>query len=260
MPPGPLPLLALLLPLAVHAGAARGEAVGLLGGATLFAPARPLAATPARALIGTRPTEGVRRGASLFAGREGGSLFAPLAPRIEAARLEAPAQPAGLALSGSRVERLRQIIGHAESRRHGYDAVQYGARIKPAKRPTEMTIGEIYAWIDATPRQPHAIGKFQFIPPTLRRLVRRVGLSETTLFSPPVQDRLADELLLEAGLRAATAGEIGRHSFMENLAKIWAGLPTSNGKSYYHGYAGNKASMTWAEYDREMAQLFPGRG
>jgi hypothetical protein len=36
------------------------------------------------------------------------------------------------------------MIGRAESPRAGYDAAQHGARIKPRKRPTDMTIGEIY--------------------------------------------------------------------------------------------------------------------
>ena len=39
---------------------------------------------------------------------------------------------------------LRHVIGRAESPRAGYDDVQHGARIKPRKRPTDMTIGEIY--------------------------------------------------------------------------------------------------------------------
>ncbi len=30
----------------------------------------------------------------------------------------------------------------------------------PGRRPTEMTLGEVYAWIDASPGQPHAIGRF----------------------------------------------------------------------------------------------------
>lgn len=51
---------------------------------------------------------------------------------------------------------------------------------------------------------------------------------------------------------------MSRHDFMNNLAKIWAGLPTSSGKSYYHGLAGNKAVLSWAKFDKEMAQLFPG--
>jgi hypothetical protein len=44
---------------------------------------------------------------------------------------------------------------------------------------------------------------------------------------------------------------------MNNMAKIWAGLPTSNGKSHYDGYAGNKAMVTWARFDAVMARISP---
>jgi len=73
-----------------------------------------------------------------------------------------------------------------------------------------------------------------------------------------VQDQLAEILLKDAGLATFQAGSITRHTFMNNLAKIWAGLPTSTGKSYYHGYAGNHATMTWARYDAEMSRIYPG--
>lgn len=47
-----------------------------------------------------------------------------------------------------------------------------------------------------------------------------------------------------------------RRAFMNNLAKIWAGLPNDTGKSHYAGYAGNKASISWASFDAQMAQVF----
>ena len=187
---------------------------------------------------------------SLFIGQDGQSFFAPFPDRVRVTQ-------GGISIHQSAgVVGLRHIIGQAESRRDGYDAVQHGARIRPDKRPTQMTIGEIYAWIDATPGQPHAIGRFQFIPTTLRRVVAEVGFSRETIFSPRVQDQLADVLLAEAGIHRFDNGLIGRHQFMNNLAKIWAGLPTSNGKSHYDGYAGNKASMTWADFDSQMQQAF----
>jgi muramidase (phage lysozyme) len=201
---------------------------------------------------------------SLFVGQGGLSLFAPLADRQPALgpALGAALGPrlSGLNLSGkeSNVERIRHLIALAEAGSKGYDAVQYGAKIRPSKPPTAMTIAEIYDWIDATPGQPHAIGRYQFIPKTLRALVKRLAVDPKTQFSPAVQDLLADSLLADAGLHALHEGEIGRHKFMKNLAKIWAGLPTSTGLSYYHGHAGNKATMTWAFFEAEMAKIFPG--
>jgi hypothetical protein len=183
---------------------------------------------------------------SLFAGRREGGLFAPIAPR-GGPRFTGPVT--GIAAH------LRDVIAAAEAGPAGYDAVQHGARIRPPKAPTRMTLAEIFRWIADTPGQPHAIGRYQFIPDTLRMLVRRANLPRGTRFSPQVQDRLADLLLSDAGLDELQAGTISRTRFMNNLARIWAGLPNSSGRSHYHGYAGNKATMSWARFDREVSQV-----
>lgn len=195
-------------------------------------------------------TRGTRIG-SLFAGQQSGSLFAPMPVRISATALS-------LAARGMPVDRLRHLISQAESRLHGYDAVQHGARVRPQKPPTQMTLAEIYAWIDATPGQPHAIGRYQFVPPTLRQVAARAGALESDVFSTELQDRLADELLADAGFAGFQSGQIERHDFMNNLARIWAGLPNDTGLSHYDGYAGNKAAITWAEFDAAMIQIFNG--
>ena len=185
---------------------------------------------------------------SLFAGRRKGGLFAPIAPR-GGPRFAGP-------ISGIAAH-LRDVIATAEAGPAGYDAVQHGARIRPPRAPTRMTLADIFQWIADTPGQPHAIGRYQFIPDTLRMLVGRANLPRSTRFSPQVQDRLADLLLLDAGLGELQAGTISRTRFMNNLAQIWAGLPTSSGRSHYHGYAGNKATMSWARFDREVSRVLP---
>lgn len=191
---------------------------------------------------------------SLFRGRAEGSFFAPRA----AAPVTGASTPAPVPLGGSQVARLRHLIASAEAGRDGYDAVQHGARVPTPTVPTAMTLAEIYAWIAATPGQPHAIGRYQMIPTTLKRLVRHAGVGLDARFTPALQDRLADQLLAEAGYGAFTGGEMGRRAFMNNLAKIWAGLPNSSGRSHYHGYAGNRATMSWAHFDAEMARIFTG--
>ncbi|SFB00495.1 hypothetical protein SAMN05421688_2292 [Poseidonocella pacifica] len=178
-------------------------------------------------------------GSSLFVGRAGASIFQPMKR------------------SSPHVERLRTLIASVEAGKAGYDAVQLAARIKPPRRPSDLTIAEIYDWIRATPGQHHAIGRYQLIPKTLRRLVKTLGVDPKERFSPKVQDRFADQLLREAGFTAFQAGELDRDSFMDNLAKIWAGLPTASGGSYYEGYAGNSAGMTRAHFSRQMADIFP---
>lgn len=210
-------------------------------------------ATGAAILSAPSDDDVVTQSASLFIGIDGTSFFRPYPVRRRAS-------DGGVILSasGSQVARLRTLISYAESRAEGYDAVQYGARIKPGKRPTQMTLGEIFAWIDATPGQPHAIGRYQFIPATLARVVRQLDVPAHAVFSPQLQDRLSDVLLSEAGFNAFRKGELTRVGFMNNLARIWAGLPNSTGFSHYHGHAGNKAAISWAAFDREMARIFGG--
>jgi len=236
-----------------------GAICGLFTATTLYAGAITLldvGSKPRSALIPViAPAPEVRTTplapSSLFIGRTGSSLFS------EIEKVEPVKATAGVSGMSSRaVLVIRDIIQQAESSRAGYDAVQHGAKIAPPRLPTQMTVAEIYVWIDATPNQPHAIGRYQFIPSTLRRVMRTVGASPDQRFSPELQDRLADVLLAEAGYHEAKRGEVSRRAFMNNLAKIWAGLPNDTGRSHYDGYAGNKASMTWARFDAQMAQVF----
>ncbi|WP_136441173.1 hypothetical protein [Pacificoceanicola onchidii] len=225
----------------------RAEPIGVFlhggGGRPLVALAEPAKSGPATA--------------SLFTGQSGGSFFAPLPPRPRPEPARAVGPIAAPTVGGTPIQRLRHLIAQAEAGAKGYDAVVWAAKIKPPKRPTAMTVQEIYTWIKATPGQHHAIGRYQFIPATLRRLVKKLGVDPSERFSPQLQDRLADQLLAEAGLSGMMAGRISRRDFMNNIAKIWAGLPNSTGKSHYAGYAGNKATMSWARFEREMKAIFP---
>lgn len=206
-------------------------------------------------LFSSKPIKASVSPSSVFIGRDEGGMFADL-PAHEPVFKEAITGD----IPRSDLQLIRAIIQEAESRHHGYDAVQYGARIKPRKKPTRMTLNEIFAWIDATPGQPHAIGRYQFVPDTLRRVVAKTGVSKSQRFGPKVQDQLADVLLAEAGIHQFQKGAMSRTAFMNNLAKIWAGLPNSSGKSHYDGYAGNKASMSWARFDALIKQIEPRRG
>ncbi|WP_420003712.1 hypothetical protein [Arenibacterium sp. LLYu02] len=205
------------------------------------------ASVPAAADIGLNDDESGRGAvsmnpgaASLFRGRASGSLFAP--PPV----------------ASMDVAQIMTVIAIAEAGRANYDAVQHGARIKPPLPPTNLTLAEIYDWIAETPGQPHAIGRYQFIPATLKRLVANQEVPLHKTFSPALQDQLAHQLIEEAGLSDFKSGRMAQEDFMNNLAKIWAGLPTSNGTSYYHNYAGNKATMSWDQYKARMDQIFAG--
>ena len=160
---------------------------------------------------------------------------------------------------GPQMDRLLTLISQAESPVHGYDSVHHGATIRPPKRPSQMTIAEIVAWVRATPGQPHAFGRNQIIPATFNRVVRALGLSGGTLYDRRTQDMMGRYLVEEAGYSDFINGRITRDRFMDQLAKVWAGLPLANGRSHYHGYAGNRATITRAEYSSAMAAIFPVR-
>jgi len=175
-----------------------------------------------------------------------GDALAPAVP----ARLPMPAAPAtpepprptgGLA-------GLLDLIAIAEADARGYDTVHQRADRPPPAPPSRLTLGEVLDWVAATPGQPHAIGRYQFIPSTLADLMRREALGRETRFDAATQDRLALRLMRDAGLDEFLAGRLAPEAFMDELAYVWAGLPLASGLSAYHGYAGNRATISRAAY------------
>ncbi|WP_216654676.1 hypothetical protein [Pseudogemmobacter hezensis] len=162
-----------------------------------------------------------------------------------------------LPLAGGDLEKLRALIQHAESRVAGYDAWHESASIPPPKAPSRMTLAEIRAWIAATPGQQHAIGRYQIIPATLERLIRRTGLPAETVFDATIQDALANVLILDAGYSALKDGSLSLDAYMDNLARVWAGFPLESGLSAYHGIAGNRATVSRAFFAEQAALIFP---
>ena len=150
---------------------------------------------------------------------------------------------------------ILDIIAFAEAGAKGYDAVHFGATRRPPGRPTQLTVGQIQTWARATRGQPHAIGRYQFIPKTFDRLIKMTNTPRSARFSPALQDKLAPVLLVQAGHNKFTSGQISLTRYMDNLAKVWAGLPLKNGRSYYHKYAGNRATITRKFYVREMKRI-----
>lgn len=160
---------------------------------------------------------------------------------------------------GAQMDRLLSLISAAESPRLGYDSVVLSARIRPSKPPSQMTLDEITAWVRATPGQHHAIGRYQIIPATFQRVQRALGLSGSTIYNRRTQDMMGRYLVAEAGYSDFLAGRISRGQFMDQLAKVWAGFPLANGRSAYHYIAGNRATISRANFEAQMAAIFPVR-
>jgi LysM repeat protein len=116
-------------------------------------------------------------------------------------------------------------------------------------KPLEQsTISEIMA---AQADGLFAVGRYQFIPSTLAIAVKEAGISEDTVFTPAVQDRLGLQLLLGSKRPALSAYLKGDSedikAAMLDFAKEWASVPDPDtNKSYYEG-TGNKAKHTVEE-------------
>jgi muramidase (phage lysozyme) len=164
--------------------------------------------------------------------------------------------PSGPAGPGPQLDLLLSLIASAEAGPAGYDAIHYRARVLPDKAPTEMTVQEIFDWIDATPRQNHAIGRYQIIPMTLSYLVAAEKVPMTAIFSPELQDRLAVRLINDAGLPEFLSGQMAPVDFLDSLAFVWAGLPLGSGLSAYEGYAGNSATISRDYYESRFVEIF----
>jgi muramidase (phage lysozyme) len=167
-------------------------------------------------------------------------------------RLVAP-EPAA---TDPRLDLLLSLIGSAEAGSAGYDAIHNRARVLPDKRPTEMTVQEIIDWIDATPRQNHAIGRYQIIPMTLSYLIAAEDVPLTDVFTPALQDRLALRLIEDAGLPEFMSGQMTPADFLDSLAFVWAGLPLESGQSAYEGFAGNSATLSRSIYEDRFFEIF----
>ncbi|MBD3666127.1 hypothetical protein [Sulfitobacter aestuariivivens] len=161
-----------------------------------------------------------------------------------------------LSSSGGRTAQVLSLIGFAEAGKLQYNAVHMSASRRPRKRPTEMSLGEVFHWIKATPGQQHAIGRYQFIPSTLAMLVNRVDAPPQASFGPRMQDQLAVMLLKDAGYSEFLAGRMTMSKFMDKLAWVWAGLPLRNGQSAYRGIAGNRATISRKFYAEQMQRIF----
>lgn len=162
-----------------------------------------------------------------------------------------------LDLSLGPIDQLLDLIASAEAGSKGYDAVHHGAKIKPPALPSAMTLAAIIAWIEATPGQPHAIGRYQFIPSTLAYLIEADGVDTASTFSPKLQRRFAIRLLKDAGLDEFLGKQLTMEKFMDKVAYVWAGLPLATGKSAYEGKAGNRATISFADYQQAMVAIFP---
>jgi len=127
---------------------------------------------------------------------------------------------------------------------------------------TLMKVSEVIAWqkefVDkGSPSS--AVGKYQFIRPTLEGLVKERKIDRNKTFSPNLQDELAIALLQRRGVYDYMDGKIDRQDFAHNLSKEWAALPKAKSEkpesSYYAGDGLNKVRVTLDEINNGIESL-----
>ena len=144
---------------------------------------------------------------------------------------------------------LAELIGSGEG---GWDSVNRGRAgdtprgIKSitGRSFEQMTVGEV---IQLQKKTIFAIGRYQMIPGTFRMAVLKSSTSHTELLTKELQTKLFATLLEHKRPRIAKylKGEsVNLEVALDDLAKEWACVGWRDGYSYYHGLAGNRASVS----------------
>jgi len=112
---------------------------------------------------------------------------------------------------------------------------------------TDMTVGEVLNMqkdMIAKGYESSAVGRYQYIRKTLAGTAAQMGMDvDSTKFNEKTQDSLAIQTLRTIGLENWLDGKLDDGAFLNNVARIWAGIPTTSGGSYYTGVGSNKAGV-----------------
>ncbi|HSH56169.1 MAG TPA: hypothetical protein VK983_05105 [Candidatus Limnocylindrales bacterium] len=155
---------------------------------------------------------------------------------------------------------LLDTIAKGESRGN-YNAY-YGNASNTSILFTNMTVKQVLLWQEEYVKQgspSSAVGKYQFIRPTLQGLVKEHGIDTEAKFDKQLQDELAIKLLERRGVGDYLDQKLSREEFAANLAKEWAALPRVIGpnpeQSYYAGDGLNKVQVSIADIFQALDTL-----
>lgn len=156
---------------------------------------------------------------------------------------------------------ILDLIGKSEGtdRGRGYnETLGYGAYTGGKVNLVGMTLKEIDALQTRMLAHPKnylnssALGRYQIVRTTLRKLRERYGLGGNLKFDKDLQDRLAIYLLSGRGLEKYFKGVMEENQILLELSKEWASLPKPDGRGYY---GGQKASVSVAEVRRALGEM-----
>ncbi len=146
------------------------------------------------------------------------------------------------------VKPLLDLIAKAESQ-GSYDA-HYGETNNTNPRFTQMSVDQVLAWqkdFVRSGKPSSAVGRYQIIRGTLKDLKAKMRLNGTETYDATLQDKMALALLNRRGLEGYLLRTITVDAFIDEIAKEWAGLPNTSGKSHYDGDGQNSAQIKLAE-------------
>jgi len=113
---------------------------------------------------------------------------------------------------------------------------------------TKATIDDVFKLQDAMRAkgmESTAVGRYQYIKSTLEGTAKQMGLDTSkAVFDEKTQDAIATHTLRTIGLDQWLAGTMDDGTFLNKVARIWAGIPTTGGKSFYDKVGSNKAGTT----------------
>lgn len=117
------------------------------------------------------------------------------------------------------------------------------------------TVGQVIAYQE---RWLYAVGRYQFIPSTLRFAVANSKVDKLDMFTPETQDKLMAALILHK--RPAIGGYIkGEHNSlhlaMDETAREWASVEFRNGRGYYDGINGNRANISRVALEQVLKEI-----
>ena len=138
-----------------------------------------------------------------------------------------------------------------------YDMVYgYGSALAPDKPVTEMTMKELEAYqrkliaatkgkVKGTELGTSAVGKYQVIKKSLfgpngtaanpqkGYWADKLGLTEDTVYTPAIQEKIGFLALKEAGYNSYIHGKRSQDSFQNKIANIWASVAKADGTDKY---------------------------
>lgn len=157
------------------------------------------------------------------------------------------AQPMGGISGGVSTQPFTPVLALLRSGEGGWDSANRGiAGDTPGgiRGLSKMTLGQ---WKQYQSQGYNALGAYQFIPRTLQLAAKEAGISDSTVMTPAVQDRLAVQLMI-GSKRPELAKYLRGQSnnvdrALDDLALEWASVATRSGGTAYPTVGGNRASI-----------------